>query len=220
MFNTQARPQSHAIGELHTLHLAQVVDNDDPDHRGRIRIRLASTQLEMWASVVTPSAGHGYGVSLLPRIDEIVVIAFATPELPLVLGSVWSGADSAPDEARPVEDRFTVKTPAGSVMVFDDANGPRLELHTPQGRRVSITDAGGGEITVECGAQSVRMDSSQVSVQAAGEVKVQAPSVTVDAALVQVNAAMAQFSGAVQCNTLIATAVVSSSYTPGAGNIW
>jgi hypothetical protein len=31
---------------------------------------------------------------------------------------------------------------------------------------------------------------------------------------------MSKFSGVVQCDTLIASSVVGSSYTPGAGNIW
>jgi hypothetical protein len=38
--------------------------------------------------------------------------------------------------------------------------------------------------------------------------------------MVTVDAAMAKFSGVVKCETLIATTVVSSVYTPGAGNIW
>ena len=35
-----------------------------------------------------------------------------------------------------------------------------------------------------------------------------------------VDTAMAKFSGVVKCETLIATSVISASYTPGAGNIW
>jgi hypothetical protein len=38
--------------------------------------------------------------------------------------------------------------------------------------------------------------------------------------MVKVDAAMSKFSGVVKCDTLISNAVVSSSYTPGAGNIW
>jgi hypothetical protein len=37
--------------------------------------------------------------------------------------------------------------------------------------------------------------------------------------MMQVDAGMARFSGVVQCDTLIANSVVSSSYTPGAGNL-
>jgi hypothetical protein len=35
-----------------------------------------------------------------------------------------------------------------------------------------------------------------------------------------VNAATSTFSGVVQCDTMIASTVVGTSYTPGAGNIW
>jgi len=35
-----------------------------------------------------------------------------------------------------------------------------------------------------------------------------------------VTAGMSKFSGVVQCDTLIATTVVGTTYTPGAGNIW
>jgi hypothetical protein len=57
-------------------------------------------------------------------------------------------------------------------------------------------------------------------VQAGSVVKVQASKVDVSAGMVTVDAAIAKFSGIVKCETLISTAVVSSSYTPGAGNIW
>jgi hypothetical protein len=44
--------------------------------------------------------------------------------------------------------------------------------------------------------------------------------VQVTAGQVKVDAAIADFSGIVKCQTLLATTVVSSVYTPGAGNIW
>ena len=44
--------------------------------------------------------------------------------------------------------------------------------------------------------------------------------VEVSAGMVTVDAAMARFSGIVKCETLISTSVISTSYTPGAGNIW
>ncbi len=56
---------------------------------------------------------------------------------------------------------------------------------------------------------------------ARAEVKVTAPAgMTVTAAKVTVDAALSKFSGVVNCDTLITNAVVSSSYTPGAGNVW
>jgi hypothetical protein len=64
------------------------------------------------------------------------------------------------------------------------------------------------------------MDSAGVSVQTPATVKVEASQVQVTSGMVQVDSAMATFSGVVQCNTLITTTVVASTYTPGAGNVW
>ena len=63
------------------------------------------------------------------------------------------------------------------------------------------------------------VDSLRASVQASSQVQVSAPSVSVDAAVLSVNGALATFAGVLQCQTLIATAVVSPSYTPGVGNL-
>ena len=92
---------SHLLGNLQSLQLGRVTDNADPDNRGRVRVRLQSAPMEVWAGVVAPSAGQGYGASFVPRIDEIVVLAFVSPELPLVLGSIWSGSESVPEECDP-----------------------------------------------------------------------------------------------------------------------
>ena len=40
------------------------------------------------------------------------------------------------------------------------------------------------------------------------------------AGMVTVDAALAKFSGIVKCEVLQATSVISTTYTPGAGNIW
>ena len=51
-------------------------------------------------------------------------------------------------------------------------------------------------------------------------IQANASQVDVTAGMVNVNAAMSKFSGVVQCDTLISTTVISSAYTPGAGNVW
>jgi hypothetical protein len=90
-------------------------------------------------------------------------------------------------------EQVTITTVGGHKVVLDD-----------NGRTVTITHRGGCSIT---------LTDSDVVVQANAQVKVTAPMVTVESP-------MSKFSGVVQCDTLIAQSVVSSSYTPGAGNIW
>jgi len=210
----------HSLGQLQSLQLAQVVDNVDPDSRGRIKVRLQATPMELWASVVAPSAGQGYGVSFIPRLDEMVVLAFVTPELPLVLGSVWAGQSSVPEDADPHEDHYVVRTPAGTVVEFDDNDGPKVEMRTRAGYRINIDEGSGGEITIERGAQSIKLTPAEINIDSSGPVNINSSTVNVSAAMVKVDAAMSKFSGVVQADTVIATSVVGTTYTPGAGNIW
>lgn len=212
---------AHAPANLQSMQLAEVLDNADPDGRGRIKVRLQSAPLELWASVVAPSAGQGYGASFVPREGEIVVIAFAAPDLPLVLGSIWTGGDSRPEDADPQEEHYVIRTPSGTVMEFDDGDsGPSFEVKTRSGYSIRITEGEGGEIEVERGAQKVTLTASGIEVTSSGPVDISAANVNVSASMVQVDAGMSRFSGVVQADTVIATSIVGSTYSPGAGNIW
>lgn len=211
---------AHTLGDTGSLHLGRVTDNDDPERRGRVKVALQALEVELWASVANASAGEGYGTSFLPRREEVVVVAFISPELPIVLGSLWSGQSSAPGEPDPVEDHYVVRTPAGTVMEYDDGDGPAVEIRTPQGYRLRVTDGAGGEAVLERGGQSVTLTADAVAVRSSSQVTVDASTVTVNAASVTVNAGISRFSGVVQADTVITNAVVSSSYSPGAGNIW
>ena len=63
-------------------------------------------------------------------------------------------------------------------------------------------------------------EAAGITVTASAKVTINASTVEVSAGMVTVNAGMSKFSGVVQCDTMISNAVVSASYTPGAGNVW
>lgn len=211
---------NHALGGLNALQLGRVLDNDDPEGRGRLQVELQATGMQFWAACMTHSAGQGYGVSCLPRKDEMVVVGFFSPDMGVVLGALWSGQNSQPGEGKPVEDKYSLVSPKGTQITLDDSDGPKLTLQTPAGHHMTITESGSGEVTIEKGAESIRMTASGIKLQTAGNVEIQATKLQVTAPMVQVDAGMSRFSGVVQCDTLIATSVVGTSYTPGAGNIW
>jgi len=112
-----------------------------------VRVRLASLAVEVWASVATASAGDGYGVQLLPKREAVVVVAFVSPELPIVLGALWTGAAQPDDEQAPVEDRFSIVTPAGTRITCDDASQPTVTIETPAGN-VFVRSAPGDDPTI------------------------------------------------------------------------
>jgi uncharacterized protein involved in type VI secretion and phage assembly len=208
-------PNSHVGG---TLQLGRVVDNQDPENRGRLQVRLVGIDLPLWCETLAPSAGQDYGVSLLPKVDELVVVGFLDPELPVVMGALWGGSGRQPEQARPVQDNYLIKTPGGSELRMDDST-PSVEIKTRAGYRVLI-DEGSGEISIERDSQSVTLSASSIDIRSSSEVNIDATTLNITASSVNIQSGMTQASGVVQCSQLITNAVVSSSYTPGAGNMW
>lgn len=202
------------------LNLARVLDNQDPQGRGRVQVQLVFNQLTLWASCMSNSAGQNYGLSCLPRKDEMVVLAFMGPDQAIVLGSVWSGNNSHPQDAQAVEDIYALITPGGTKFVMDESASPRVQIETPAGNKITIDDTGAGEVIIERGGDQVKLSAEGIAITSSLKVKVEASQVEVSAAMVKVDAGMSQFSGVVKCDTLIATSVVGTSYTPGAGNLW
>src|SRR5262245_17554682 len=204
------------------LALGRVKDTVDPQSRGRVKVNLVATGMDIWAACVVPSAGTvsgvNYGVSLLPKNDEIVLVAFLSPDQAFVIGSVWSGRSSLPDEATPVAQRYTIKTGAKTTMAFDDS-GPSFSVTTGHNNSITLTDAD-DSCTVQVGSTSIHATTSGVTIKTSASIELNTQSLTVNASSVTVNASSSQFSGVVHCETLITNSVVSSSYTPGAGNLW
>jgi hypothetical protein len=73
---------------------------------------------------------------------------------------------------------------------------------------------------VDSSGNSIKLESSGITINASAKVSVRASQVEVAAGMVEIDASITKFSGIVQCDTLVATTVMGASYSPGAGNIW
>jgi len=214
---------------LHGAHLARVTSVQDPESLARVQVQILSPDAEsealLWARVAVPFAGNNRGAFFIPDVDDEVLVVFAggAARSPIVMGGLWNGAQ-APPETLPggSVDRWTITGKNGTrVAIVEESSGQeKVEIETPAGVKATLTDESGGKITLEAAGNTVTMDTQGVTVQASAKVKVSAAQVEVSAGMVKVDAGMSQFSGVVKCDTLITNSVVSTSYTPGAGNIW
>lgn len=211
--------------------LAQVVSLDDPDKRSRVQVKLlafdavAQQDSTIWARVVAPFAGDDRGTCFLPDVGDEVFVSFVQGDAryPVVLGGLWNGAAKAPADIQSggVNRYKRIKSKNGIVVTLDDQSGQEtLTLETPGGQKVTLKD-GPGSVTLEdSNGNSIKMESAGITIQASAKVTVQASQVNVSAGMVTVDAAMSTFNGVVKCDSLITNSVISTSYTPGAGNIW
>lgn len=209
-------------------YLARVVDVNDPLNLARVKVELyamdTSADVALWARVACPFAGASRGGFFIPQPDDEVLVVFVGGDArhPIVVGGLWNGAAPPPETLNGRVDRWSITGQAGTriaIVEQSDATAT-IECSTPGGVTLKMTDEAGGKVTIECAGNTVTIDTQGVAVQAAAKVSVQAATVEVSAGMVKVDAGMSKFSGVVKCDTLISNAVVSSSYTPGAGNIW
>ena len=218
------------LGWMNAPHLAVVVSVDDPDGMNRVQLRLVacdeaeSQDAALWARVVCPFADRDRGAFLIPDVGDEVLVVFQNgdPSYPLVLGGLWNGDSTAPEQIGSDGNRFKkIRSKNGVTVTLDDQSGQEQFIaETPGGQRITLKDGPGGVLVEDTNGNSVELASSGITILAAATVEVTAATVKVSAGMVEVDSAIAKFSGVVQCQTLISTSVVSSSYTPGAGNIW
>jgi len=210
---------------------ALVIDVVDDDQQGRVRVRVpglpdpAGGAYEAWARLATMMAGANRGTWFIPDVDDEVLVAFEAgdPDRPYVIGALWNGQDAPPETMDGAGNNHlkTIRSRQGIIITLDDTDGAvKLRLETPGGHKVVLDDGQRSVLVQDSNGNSMKMQSSGITVTAAAKVTVNAATVEVSAGMVTVNAGMSKFSGVVQCDTLISNAVVSASYTPGAGNVW
>jgi uncharacterized protein involved in type VI secretion and phage assembly len=208
--------------------LARVTSVTDREGLGRVQVRLIGPDAHgdalIWARVAVPFAGGDRGAFFIPDYDDEVLVVFVAGNMnaPIVIGGLWNGAQKPP-ETIPGDrvDRWTITGKAGSriAIIEMSAGSPTIELETPAGVKATLTDAG-NKIELIAGENRITMDEQGVTVNAGAKVSVSASQAEVTAGQVTVNTSLATFSGAISCQTLQATAVISGSYSLGAGNVW
>jgi uncharacterized protein involved in type VI secretion and phage assembly len=211
-----------ASKRLFGLYPALVTDILDPQGVGRIRVRFpwlgdAGRDVAAWARLLSIYADDDQGWEILPEVGSEVVVGFEAGSIdrPYIVGAVWNGRQAPPQAAEAANDKRLLKTRAGSLLEFDDADGrAKVTLSMSSGHRVVLDDAA-QQLTIH------HANGCEIVINAGGQVVITANStVEVNASAVNVHAPMVNCDGIVRCQTLITQSVVSPSYTPGAGNIW
>jgi len=211
--------------------LARVVSLDDPDRRNRVQVALLSLSADdgqaasLWARVVAPMAGDDRGLFCLPEVGDEVLVVFVQGDLraPLIIGGLWNGASPSPADIESGGENRTkrLRTKNGITITLDDQSGTEtLTLETPGGQKVTLADGPGNLKLEDSNGNSIELATDGITITASASVTVNASTVKVSAGMVTVDAGMSKFSGVVKCETLITNAVISTSYTPGAGNVW
>ncbi len=209
------------MAALQGVYSASVLDNRDPERIGRVQVSVPAVGPRgIWARVATMMAGAHRGTWFIPDVGDEVLVAFdgADPRTAYVVGSLWNA------KARPPEDDAanvkSIRSRSGVTVCIQEGKTTSLMIETPGGQRITLQDGPGSVKLVDNNGNAVTLDTTGVTVTASAKVTVSASAIEVNASQITVNAGLTRFSGVVQCDTLTSNAVISASYSPGAGNIW
>lgn len=144
------------------MQLADVVDNNDPQGNGRIKVKFKwqcqTNDPTEWLRVMTPDAGSSDKVSknrgfvFIPEKGDQVVVAFEEGNIarPIVMGSVFHGKSGTGGSASNNSKSLTSKS--GHTVQLNDGGG------------ITIKDKTGGNHIVVDGQNKVTVTSSQTVV--------------------------------------------------------
>jgi Rhs element Vgr protein len=180
--------------DVTNVQMAVVLDNDDPDKLGRIKVQFpwCDSGETPWVRLMTPHAGQDRGWYCLPEIGDEVLIGYeqGSPDYPVVLGALYNKDNSPPSDA--VDPDNNVKmfmTRSGNRIVLTDTDGDeQVQIITKDGKNLvtmktggptviesegAINIKGGGDITIE--GANIKLDSQgEVSIKSAMDTKIEA----------------------------------------------
>jgi phage baseplate assembly protein gpV len=125
----------------------KVTENADPDGLNRVRVTKLAEEDSVtdWIPVLTSFVGNDAGLSLLPDIDDqVLVVSLDSSNIQkVVLGSIWSDEVAPPESGENADADLNqdgknslkfYKSRAGNMIIFDDTeNKEKIQLISSDG---------------------------------------------------------------------------------------
>jgi len=191
MEETLIRLARHIDEKQYGKYRGIVVDNKDPQKRGRLKLHIPSVLADQdsdWALPCLPYGGFDQqGMFMVPQVEAQVWVEFEEGDIhrPIWVGTFWQQESDVPeDAAREEPTTRMLQTKSGHILQFDDEEGEEqfrlfhpadAEMIIDKNGTISLTDTSGAvlimdaennEIIVEdANGNIMTMDSSGTKVE-------------------------------------------------------
>jgi hypothetical protein len=154
----------------------QVVDNDDPEKRGRLKVLVPQVlhTVEVWALPCVPFAGKDQGLYAMPEEGTGVWVEFEAgdPSFPIWVGTFWGKGDIESADANPKikffkTRKFTLRINDGDgEVIIENEGGTRLKLTAIELllKSSTVTCEGSGGKKTELSAVSYNVNNGTLEV--------------------------------------------------------
>ncbi|CAB4185223.1 hypothetical protein UFOVP1492_98 [uncultured Caudovirales phage] len=135
------------FGRYYSSYRGTVVSNEDPDHLGRLRLKVpqiyGDEQPERWAFAKGMYSGNQHGLYAMPQQGDLVWVSFENgdPRYPIWQYGHPVSKELIPDSERPKPDAVVLLTPAGQKILLD-GGGKLVRVEDANGNAVLLSEAG------------------------------------------------------------------------------
>lgn len=142
--STGGPARRHGDYDLAGVYYAIVTRNDDPEGKGRVRVRFpwlpnGEDQDVYWASCCVPMVGGSFGTHTLPEVEDTVFVMFLDGDVrrPIVMGGAYSKEDPPPEHnAGRSNDFRLIKSRSGHRVILDDSDKVKVVVSDYKNRNV------------------------------------------------------------------------------------
>ncbi|WP_080055691.1 type VI secretion system Vgr family protein [Spirosoma aerolatum] len=160
--------------------LAKVVDNEDPEKLGRVKVEFmwpGDSKESDWIRVAHPYTSDGEGMLFVPEIDAQVMIGYESnlAEYPYVMTSLYPKKDGV-DYTYRDNIQKTIQTKAGNkISLYDKGGEEKIELTNvnKSDTRILLSFADDGKITIETQGV-VHIEGKDIEVKAQNNITLEA----------------------------------------------
>ncbi|HYV03423.1 MAG TPA: phage baseplate assembly protein V [Blastocatellia bacterium] len=166
-------------GRFYGKYRAVVVDNADPENRGRLRLRIPSVLgadvVSGWALPCLPFGGSSdQGFFFVPEIDATVWVEFETGNLdyPIWVGTFWGKPGGATEVPKPADEqspptRKIIRTLKGSCIEIEDKDGEEVFIikYNDGDKTNTLTMNADGILVEDANENKITMDSSGIKAE-------------------------------------------------------
>ncbi|GAA4395402.1 phage baseplate assembly protein V [Nibrella viscosa] len=175
-------PNSNVANPLGQPEIAKVIDNQDPDKLGRVKVEFmwaGDAKESDWIRVAHPYTGAGMGMLFVPEEDSQVMIGYEgnLAELPFVLTGLYPKNDNFSYTSRDNTQKI-IKTKGGNQIELIDKDGEQKIQITNDNQtdtRLLLSFSDNGSITLETQGP-VKIAGRDIEVKASNDLTLEAQS--------------------------------------------
>ncbi len=177
------------------MHVARVVDLQDPEKLGRIKISYPWLDSEQtaWVRMIVPHAGKDRGWYALPEPDDEVLVGYehGNTDHPVVLGCLYNKGNAPMQEAISADNDVKMfMTRSGNKIVLNDKSGSeQIVISQKDGKNRIVLDISGPSIAISTegdislkGKKNITIEADQgITIKASSDVKIEGANVEIKA---------------------------------------